>query len=240
MHRKTNYFDAVESINPFASGVLDDGLISTIYSLRNSLFFNRTGSVLGAEYVFQDNQSKTLLASGFDARLVRYHELNARLTVKRAVILEAMLQQGIRALKADYTTGRDYEISYYTIKPVLSYQPSTSIRFSLESRYVVKKNKTNEQAIVSELTLRTKYNQSEKGSLQANVSYIEIDFKGIANSALGFELLESLQPGKNSTWNFSYQRTVSKKIQLTCQYTGRKSQLGKFIHTGGMEIRAFF
>jgi hypothetical protein len=240
MHRKTNYFDAVESINPFASGVLDDGLISTIYSLRNSLFFNRTGSVLGAEYVFQDNQSKTLLASGFDARLVRYHELNARLTVKRAVILEAMLQQGIRALKADYTTGRDYEISYYTIKPVLSYQPSTSIRFSLESRYVVKKNKTNEQAIVSELTLRTKYNQSEKGSLQANVSYIEIDFKGIANSALGFELLESLQPGKNSTWNFSYQRTVSKKIQLTCQYTGRKSQLGKFIHIGGMEIRAFF
>ena len=57
---------------------------------------------------------------------------------------------------------------------------------------------------------------------------------------LGFEMLEALRPGINYTWTIGYQKTVSKNLQITFQYLGRKSEDSRIIHTGGMEIRAFF
>ncbi|MFT5582230.1 MAG: hypothetical protein ACI9G9_001495, partial [Psychromonas sp.] len=59
-------------------------------------------------------------------------------------------------------------------------------------------------------------------------------------SAVGYELLESLKPGVNYTWNLSYQRSLSKNLQISIQYNGRKSEENLAIHSGGMEVRAFF
>jgi hypothetical protein len=53
-------------------------------------------------------------------------------------------------------------------------------------------------------------------------------------------MLESLPPGMNYTWHIGYQKTVSKNLQLTIQYLGRKSENARMIHSGGMELRAFF
>jgi hypothetical protein len=126
------------------------------------------------------------------------------------------------------------------IKPALSYQPSTTLRYTIDARYAEKKANTGETAFIGELTLRLKLNQAEKGSLQASVSYIDIAFQGISSSALGFEMLESLKPGNNKTWTLSYQRSVSKKMQISIQYSGRNSENSRTIHAGGMEVRAFF
>ena len=69
---------------------------------------------------------------------------------------------------------------------------------------------------------------------------VRINYNGNQNSALGFEMLEALKPGVNFTWNVGYQRSVSKNLQLNFQYNGRKSENSRMIHSGGMEIRAFF
>jgi hypothetical protein len=53
-------------------------------------------------------------------------------------------------------------------------------------------------------------------------------------------MLEALRPGTNYTWNLSYQRSVSKNLQLDLQYNGRRSENTRTIHSGGMELRAFF
>jgi len=49
-----------------------------------------------------------------------------------------------------------------------------------------------------------------------------------------------LKPGVNYTWNIGYQHSVSKTLQISIQYLGRKSEDNRVIHTGGMEVRAFF
>ena len=69
---------------------------------------------------------------------------------------------------------------------------------------------------------------------------VHIEYTGVQNSALGFEMLEGLKPGVNYTWNFGYQRSIAKNMQLSIQYSGRKSEDNKMIHSGGMEVRAFF
>ena len=97
-----------------------------------------------------------------------------------------------------------------------------------------------EVAKISEVGSTFKYNQVQKGSLQGGFKMISIAYNGAQNSALGFEMLEALKPGVNFTWNLGYQRSLSNSLQLSVQYNGRKSEATRIIHSGGMEIRAFF
>ncbi len=239
VNRKTTVFDR-QSFNPFASEVRDTTLISTNSNIRNTFYFNRTSSIFGLEYVIQDTRSKSLLASGFDARVNRYQETSFRWNIVKVIAVEGIVQWGNKSVTADYTTGRNYDLNYFFIKPAVSYQPSTAFRLTLETRFSDKKNIDGERALLRESGLKLKYNQAEKGSLQAAFSFISINYDGNPGTSLGFEMLESLKPGKNFTWNAGYQRSISKNLQLSLQYNGRKSETNKTVHSGGMEVRAFF
>tara|TARA_B110000305_G_scaffold13224_3_gene12448 strand:- start:13533 stop:16970 length:3438 start_codon:yes stop_codon:yes gene_type:complete len=243
INKKSNAFLNGAVFNPLDNRIADTNLISTAAFLKNTLFFNRTGSVFGARYIFQENQSKTLLASGFDSRLASYHEANVRwnMTPKLSVLLTA--QDGTKKSLADYTSGRDYSIEYSWLKSSFSFQPSTNFRVTLDSRIVDKDNVIlggGETCVIKDIGSTFKYNQTDKGSFQGAIKLLKIDFTGNQNSAVGFEMLEALRPGINYTWSLGYQKTVSKNLQITFQYLGRKSENTRMIHSGGMELRAFF
>lgn len=239
INRKTNSLDN-NSFNPFSSEVRDTSLISTSSNIRNTFYFNRTSSIFGAEYVIQNTRSKSLLASGFDARVNDYNEVTFRWNIAKIFTLENTVQLGVKSVTADYTSGRNYNIQYHFVKPAFSYQPSTSFRITVDGRYADKRNVDGEQAYVSEGGLKIKYNQATKGSLQGAVALVVIKYNGNPGSSLGFEMLESLKTGNNYTWNLGYQRSISKSLQISVQYNGRKSETNKTIHSGGMEVRAFF
>lgn len=239
IYRKTSLF-APSSFNPFATRVSDTTLVSTSSTIRNTLAFNRTSPIFGAEYNFQDLRNKLLLASGFDARTDTYHEINFHVNIKRKFTIETSTSYGNKSATADYTSGRDYNYRYWTIKPTLSFQPSTKLRIAFETRITDKQNQDTTHAFIQSYGLRSKWNMSQKGSLQADITYIKIGYNGVSSSALTYELLESLKPGNNFTWSISYQYNISKNLQLSIQYSARKTQDTKIIHTGGMEVRAFF
>lgn len=243
INKKSNAFLDGTVFNPLNNRIADTNLISTTAFVRNSLFFNRTGAIFGARYIFQENQSKTLLASGFDSKLASFHEFNARWNITPKFSVLTTVQDGLKNAIADYTSGRDYSLSYNWLKTSISYQPSTNFRVTLDGRIVDKKNDPTlggEYCKISDIGTTLKYNQTDKGSLQGTIKLLKIVFDGIENSAVGFEMLEALRPGINYTWSFGYQKTVSKNLQLTIQYLGRKSENTRIIHTGGMELRAFF
>ncbi len=240
INRKTSSFDKLNGFNPFVINISDTALISTNYNFRNTLFFNRNSAIFGADLTYQDIRSKSLLATGFDARNQHSTELNLRWNPNKVILLEALLSQGSKQVKADYTIGRNYDLTFKSYKPSISYQPSTAVRYTVDSRYVQKNALTGETTNIKELTFRLKYNQTEKGSLQGSFSLLQIQFNGVSTSALGFEMLEALKPGRNNTWTLGYQRSVSKKIQISIQYSGRNSESSRTIHAGGMEVRAFF
>jgi hypothetical protein len=243
INRKLNSFDANTAFNPFATDVEDIRLVSAGSTVRNTLFFNRTSSVITAEYTFQDNRTKNLLASGFDSRKNASHDVSIRWNLTPKFSLEAKAQSGEKLSAADYTIGRNYNYRFQFLQPSFIYQPSTNFRIGIDGRIGNKVNAQNlggETCSLLEMGSNLKFNQTEKGSLQGEFKLIRLNFVGNPNSAIGFELLESLKPGQNYTWNLGYQRTVSKNLQLTIQYLGRKSEKSRIIHSGGMEVRAFF
>ncbi|MEX1192693.1 MAG: hypothetical protein WEA99_12030 [Brumimicrobium sp.] len=242
VNNKTSDQDA-NTYNPLSREVADTSLISFNSTIKNTLFFNRTNSIFGADYTFSDAGSKTLLANGFDARSNTSHAINFRWNIKRKFTLKSEGEIGEKNSSADYTTGRDYGIDFYKIAPSIIYQPNTKFRVSLNGRYEDKKNHADfggEVALIRDLGIQFKLNQAEKGSLQGEFKAINIAYDGIENNAIAFEMLESLRPGNNFTWNLGYQRSLSENLQISVQYNGRKSEENDMIHAGGVEVRAFF
>lgn len=243
IQRKTNVFAGFQAYNPFVGRIEDDNLLSTVSNMRHSLFFNRTSSVFGMDYSFSDLRTKTLLATGFDGRSNQSHEVSFRFNIRKEFSILGSYERGLKTSFVDYTTGRDYRLNYWIVKPSFVYQPTTSLRFSIDTRFSQKANAVQfggESASVRDVGFTTKYNQSQKGSLQCQFNFIDITFDGSSNTPLGFELLEALKPGKNFVWSLGYQRSVSKNLQISVQYNGRQSEGSKTVHAGGMEVRAFF
>jgi hypothetical protein len=242
IQRKVSTFDA-HTFNPFYADISSFSLLSSTISLNNTLFFNRMGKVLNAEYQVQENETKNLLANGQDARSSKSQELLVRWNILSSFSWESSAKIGSKSSLVDYTIGRNYSYAYQQILESFIYQASTNVRYTLTGRLSNKMNAQTyggESCLVKELGLTWKQNQTEKGSLQGEFKWIQITYSGNAQSAIGYELLESLRPGTNFTWTFSYQRSLSKNLQMTIQYSGRNTGNSRTIHNGSMEIRAFF
>ncbi|WP_146194153.1 hypothetical protein [Brumimicrobium oceani] len=234
---------SVRTYNPLDRNIEDSSLISFNSTIRNTVFFNRTNPIFAADYTYSETGSKTLLASGFDARDIRFNALNFRWNLWRKFTINLEAEEGLKSSRADYTSGRDFSIQYHKVQPELVFQPSTTFRLSLNARYEEKRNDAEfggESAFIGDVGLGLKWNQIEKGSLNAEVKIVSINYTGPQNSALAYEMLESLKPGRNYTWNVNYQRNLSKNLQISLQYNGRQSEESKTIHSGGVEVRAFF
>jgi hypothetical protein len=82
---------------------------------------------------------------------------------------------------------------------------------------------------------------SEKGySINGEFSMYTNSFSGNVLSAVGFQMLEGLQPGKNQTWRLLLQKNLTQFLDININYQGRNSETSKTIHTGNIQLRAFF
>ncbi|MFZ5554716.1 MAG: hypothetical protein ACOZCO_16495 [Bacteroidota bacterium] len=241
--RKTNNEDVLDRYNPFTEKISDTSLISVNSSIRNTFFINRTGQKFGADYTYQKTQSKSLLTNGFDSRGNEFHLLKTRWNINTVFSWMTEAETGEKSNASDFLSGRNYSIRYYSVQPKFNIQPTTNFRISLTCEYTDKSNKTEwggETAKILDAGTEIRYNMVNKGSILANFNFIRIDYTGATNSSLAFEMLNALKPGKNFTWTSTFQQNLSKNMQLNLVYNGRKSEDNKSIHTGSVQVRAFF
>jgi hypothetical protein len=67
-----------------------------------------------------------------------------------------------------------------------------------------------------------------------------VDFTGATNSPVGFAILNGLQRGENFLWNLNLNRQLSKNIQLSLSYEGRKTGTAGVVHVGRAQVAATF
>ena len=170
-------------------------------------------------------------------------QCNFRWNMTSDFLLNLGLEQGIKRNTSDFFSTRNYRIFSNEIEPKLSYQPGNAFRITASYKYMDKKNTEGiigENAKSQKFGLDMKYNTVNSGSLTAKVSMVDIRYNAPDDSFLSYELLDGLKNGRNYTWNLSLQRNVGTAIQLSLNYDGRKLQSAKTIHTGGVQVRAFF
>ncbi len=237
--RKTGRQDDI--YNPFLVNVEDTSLVSVNSSFSNTFYFNRINPKFGAEYFYLNNQNKSLLTNGFQSRTILQQELRLRYNVSRVHSIELKLTDFKRGNRSEFFQNRDYTILGEQIEPKFTFQPSVKYRISFSGIYAAKKNELgNERAFNNSFTTEFQYNQAGKGTFMLSASYINIKYNAVENNSLAFEMLEGLTAGDNVTWDLRWQRNLANNLQLNLNYGGRKSGDLKIIHTGGMQVRAFF
>lgn len=243
IQRRTRREEGVNRYNPFAQTINDSTLISQSSSLRNTIFYNRTSSKFGVDYTYSNQVNKNPLTTGFEARKSVSNLLRLRynLTATYSILLENEI--GTRKSSSDFIEGRDFEIDFFSLKQTFSYQPGTNFRLSITSNFTEKENVLNlggEIASIVDLGVDCRYNKLEAGTLYAQLNLINIKYNAAGNNSLAYEMLEGLQNGQNFTWGMGIQRNLGSNLQLNLSYNGRKSEKLKSVHTGNVQVRAFF
>ena len=232
----------VLNFNPLTS-VSDTNILASNNNIRQSILFNQSSAVFGADYTYINNQSKQLLVNGIEQRTLLSHEIKGRLNFLKSWVINSSAIYSNKGNISQFFSSRNYLIESYETEQRLIFQPNTFFRLSSIYKYNQKQNKIEggfQTAFINTFAAELKYNQSEKGSLTGRLDLILIKFNDTENSSVAYEMLNALSKGQNVTWELNYQRNLNSNIQISINYNGRKTSGSNIVHLGGAQIRAFF
>ena len=241
---KTQTDDFIKAFNPFNINIIDPNMVFLNSFFKNTLFFNRNHPVFGLDWTFRYNKNKMLMVNGYEGRSLNEHLIKLRWNISRRYLIELKENIGNKTAFSEFFDNRDFNIDYNQITSKFTFQPNRIFRLAMLYEYTEKNNNSltinSQKAINNSVTLIGKYNNIQKGNLSGTLSYIDWKYNGNDADALAFEMLDGYRTGVNIRWNLSYNRTLMENLQLTIIYDGRKPAGTKTIHTGMIQIRAYF
>lgn len=229
------------AFNPFAGNINDTSIIANLTSLSNTFFFNRNSAIWGAEYTLAYNAGKSLLTYGLEGNDQLKHIGKFRWTIFRAITGTLTAQTGEKAYRSSLNDGRSYRVTQNIAEPSITWILRSAFRLTGSYKYDDRRNKPEfggEKAIIQSLSLDSRLILTSVGTIQTRATYANITYTGAANTSLSFVMLDALQKGTNWLWYLNWERRLSKGIEISLEYEGRKPGENPVIHTGRMSIRA--
>lgn len=238
--RKTRRDGSTFDINPFASD--EENQLGLALNFRNILFFNRGRQRYTTSYTFTDSKSGNLLSVGLQRNALTAHQFNFTHKMVDTWLVNLKAQFSKNVTNSENFEQRNFTIESYDLGPKLSYLFSENAQFSLLYQYANKENLLGERELLKQQKLGAQFtfNKAESYSINGEFNYISNDFTGSAFSPVAFQMLEGLQPDKNFTWSLLFQRSITKYLDANISYFGRKSENSNTIHTGTVQLRAYF
>jgi hypothetical protein len=223
----------------------NDKLLSYRDNIRNNLYFNRSDPKYGFELMYHRLRNKQLLSEGFEARNTSNLKGISRFSINRDYNFRISVGSMNVENTSDYLLNRNYLITSRSVAGSFEWQPSNSFRIGTDYTFSNNRNEwsqevNKESSTISEALLSFKYAKAANKNIDLSFRYTHIGFTGIENSAVGYELLRALQPGKNITWTLSWQQKLFQGLQMNLFYEGRKSGELDVVHIGRMQVMAMF
>jgi len=239
--QKNQYNSFRQYANPFTTDIHDSLLTSMSANFRTSLAYNRSSQAFGLEYVYVQGVSKTILANGFEQKDQQSQKLTAWVGLGElfSVYTEADIYTTIAS--SEYFQLRNYLLNGEAAKLTLKFISSKQHRAELGARYNQSANDlANEELKTMDYFFQADLIFSGRGSLMAKTSLVDNTFKGEAQTAVAYEMMKGLQPGRNVTWEVTLRHRLSKLFEIELGYNGRYLGDGSIVHSGSMMARALF
>lgn len=242
--KKNRLDDFWINMNPFDYHVSDTDLVSFSKQIRNDVFLNRRSTKFNAQYIYSENENKTLTANGTDTKINLQHGIRTQWSPIRVLAINIDYDKTRKQSLSDaaYFSNRTYDIFGDKIAPLISIRPSFYFQVDAKYSYTYKHNvsELNEKAIFHSVGTEIKFSKPQKGRITAEFEYVAIEYDYITNNALTYVMLESLLPGNNFIWRLNIQKEIARNLQMSINYEGKKSENEKYIHTGSIQLRAYF
>jgi len=228
------------NLNPFQTD--ESNQLALNKSIRNVLFLNRGKQHYTTSYTFLSNTNRTVLSIGFQENKLKSHELNFNHKFAENWLVNFKTSLENNESLSENFVSRNYKIDETRFQPKLSYLFSENARFDMFYQYTSKDNTIGDMESLkqSNYGISFTYNSVQKISMTGEVNLFQNDFVGNSNTPVSYQMLEGLQPGKNFTWSLLAQKKLTKFLDLNLNYFGRKTETSKTIHTGTVQLKAYF
>ncbi|RNC87839.1 MAG: hypothetical protein ED556_01220 [Winogradskyella sp.] len=232
-----NPFEALSSTNDN-----DPNRLGLNFSFRNVLFYNRGKQRYTTSYTFLTNKNQSLLSIGAQQNRLRSHQFNFNHKFAKSWLITTDGSFGTNESTNESFPTRNFEIDEVQFQPKLSYIFNENAQFDVFYQYTNKENTIgdNETLMQNNYGFSFTYNNAQKIALTGEFNYFQNDYTGNANTPVGFQILEGLQPGRNFTWSLIAQKKLTKFLDLNLNYFGRKTETSRTIHTGTVQLKAYF
>jgi hypothetical protein len=238
--RKTKSEGDNFELNPFSSS--DENVLGLNSSFRNSLFYNRGKQNHSTTYSYLQNQTKNLLSIGSQEAKNSSHQLQYTHLYKKSWLFNFFAKTIQTSIASENFLEKNYELNGYQLAPKISYLFSKNTSWDLFYELQNKENQIGnlETLLQNRLGTSFSYASDKKFTMNGEISFYQNKFTGNEFSSVGFQMLEGLQTGQNLTWRFLVQKNLTQFLDINLNYQGRKSESSQTIHTGSVQLRAYF
>lgn len=236
IRREEDNFD----LNPFGGN--SDDVLGLNTNLRNSLFFNRGKQNHSITYTYLLSEAKNLLSVGTVSNKTGSHQLQYNHLFSEIWLLNFSSKTVLNETTSENYDTRNFRIETYNLHPKLSYLFSKNTSLDVFYEFQNKENTIGslESLVQHRIGVSFLLSGNKGFTSTGEFSLYENDFTGNPLSPVAYQMLEGLQAGKNYTWRLLLQKNLTQYLDLNLNYEGRKSETSKTIHTGSVQLRAFF
>lgn len=228
------------SLNPFQTDL--DNQLALQSNFRNQLFFNRGKQHFTVSYSFSGSELNNVLSFGTIAQKGYAHQVNFTHKIRQQWLLNIQTNLENNKSESENYSSKNFDLDQFLLNPKISYLQDDNKRFDIFYQFQTKDNliRAKEQLTQHKLGLSAVMTQNQKASVTAEFNYFSNLFQGDANTPVAYQMMEGLQPGINFTWNLIAQKKLTKFLDLNLSYFGRKSETSRTIHSGTVQLKAYF
>jgi len=228
------------NINPFETEA--NNLLGLQFNFRNVLFFNRGKQHYTTSYTYLSNKTRNVLSIGFIENRLKSHQFNLNHKIEESWLIELLTAFDENESINENFLSKNYNLNKQRYNPKLSYLFNDNSRFDVFYQHTSTQNNTGDKETLKQQKYGTSFtfSNNEKGTITGEFNYFSNNFTGNSNTPVSYQMLEGLQPGKNFTWSLLAQKKLTKFLDLNLHNFGRKTETSKTIHTGAIQLKAYF
>ncbi|KJD35286.1 hypothetical protein PW52_11515 [Tamlana sedimentorum] len=238
--RKNLRFGNSFRLNPFEKD--EENQRGLQLNFRNVFFFNRGKQRYTTSYTFLENTTQSYLSVGSLSSRIRSHQLNFNHKIMESWLINFLSAHDKNKSESENYSSKNFNINQFRINPKISYLFGGNSSFDLFYQYSNKNNIIDDLERLEQQKYGASFSfaSSAKSALNGEFNYFSNAFKGDANTPVAYQMLEGLQPGTNFTWTLLAQKKLTKYLDLNFSYFGRKTETSRVIHTGNIQLKAYF
>ncbi|RLD29108.1 MAG: hypothetical protein DRI75_04485 [Bacteroidetes bacterium] len=228
------------NINPFESDAKNQ--LGLQLNFRNVLFYNRGKQRYTTSYTYLSNKSRNILTVGFIENNLKSHQLNFTHKFATSWLITLLSSFDTNESVSENFVSKNFNIDEVRFNPKLSYLLNDNTRFDVFYQYTNKDNTIGSFEGLQQQKYGASFTfaNNQKAAISGEFNLFSNTFEGNPNTPIGYQMMEGLQPGKNFTWSLLAQKKLTKFLDLNLTYFGRKTETSKTIHTGTVQLRAYF
>lgn len=228
------------NLNPFENH--EENQLALQLNFRNVLFFNRGKQHYTSSYTYLSNKSRNLLSVGFIENGLQSHQLNFNHKIAESWLITLQSNFEKNESTSENFSSKNYNFDETRLNPKLSYLFNDNSRFDIFYQYANKENTIGSLETLKQQKYGISFTlvSNSKSSVIGEFNFFSNTFSGLANTPVSYQMLEGLQPGNNFTWSLLAQKKLTNFLDLNLSYFGRKTETSKTIHTGSIQLKAYF